>query len=173
MTLPDWGVVIRAAVAGERATLEAFLNHYRAVVVGKVSGVTGAQARARLVPSATTLAGILRHLRLVETYWFCHILQRRPTSELAGFDADMAANRGFVLAETDTAEGLVAAYQNQCGISRTIAAGYELTDTAPQPKLGQVSLRWIYVHMIDETARHAGHADILREQLEAGSATVR
>jgi hypothetical protein len=65
-----------------------------------------------------------------------------------------------------------AAYEAQCAVSRSIAASHELTDTAPHPELGQVSLRWIYVHMIDETARHAGHADILREQLEAQEETT-
>jgi uncharacterized protein DUF664 len=62
-------------------------------------------------------------------------------------------------------EGLITDYDRQCELSRQIAAHHDLADTAPHPKLGKVSLRWIYVHMIDETARHAGHADILREQI--------
>jgi hypothetical protein len=63
-------------------------------------------------------------------------------------------------------DGLIAQYDTQCNLSRQVAALYELADTAPHPKLGKVSLRWIYVHMIEETARHAGHADILREQID-------
>ncbi|MGH3669267.1 MAG: DUF664 domain-containing protein [Pseudonocardiaceae bacterium] len=66
MPAPDPSVVIQAAVADERPTLEAFLDYYRATVAAKVSGMTEAQARSRLVPSATTLAGIVRHLRLVD-----------------------------------------------------------------------------------------------------------
>ncbi|MGH3600313.1 MAG: DUF664 domain-containing protein [Pseudonocardiaceae bacterium] len=66
MPAPNPSVVIQAAVADERPTLEAFLDYYRATVAAKVSGMTEAQARSRLVPSATTLAGIVRHLRLVD-----------------------------------------------------------------------------------------------------------
>jgi hypothetical protein len=171
-TQADPSAVIGAIAAQERPTLEAFLDYYRAVVVAKVSGMTETQARSRLVPSATTLAGIIRHLRLVEIKWFCRTLDGRRPPELPGFESELAANNGFVLAETDTVDGLVAAYEAQCAVSRSIAAGYELADTAPHPELGQVSLRWIYVHMIDETARHAGHADILREQLEAQQETA-
>jgi hypothetical protein len=60
-------------------------------------------------------------------------------------------------------EQLVAAYERACAESRAAAAGHGFDDTVPHPRMSQVSLRWIYVHMIEETARHAGHADILRE----------
>jgi hypothetical protein len=63
-------------------------------------------------------------------------------------------------------ETLIAQYDEQCAVSRQTAAKYELDHVVPHPHLGEVSLRWIYVHMIEETARHAGHADILREQLD-------
>ena len=62
-----------------------------------------------------------------------------------------------------TADRLIAAYAGACEASREVAAGFGLDDTAPHPRLGHVSLRWVYVHLIEETARHAGHADILRE----------
>jgi hypothetical protein len=85
MTQPDTTAVIGAIAAQERPTLEAFLDYYRAVVVAKVSGMTEPLARPRLVPSATTLAGIIRHLRLVEINWFCHTLGRRWLSELSHY----------------------------------------------------------------------------------------
>jgi hypothetical protein len=75
-------------------------------------------------------------------------------------------NATFRIEPEDTVEGLIADYDRQCELSRQIAAHNDLADTAPHPKLGKVSLRWIYVHMIEETARHAGHADVLREQID-------
>jgi hypothetical protein len=137
MTQPDTTAVIGAIAAQERPTLEAFLDYYRAVVVAKVSGMTEAQARSRLVPSATTLAGIIRHLRLVEINWFCHTLGRRWPSELPGFESELAADSGFVLAETDTADGVIAAYEAQCAVSRSVAAGHELAITGCTPSSGK------------------------------------
>jgi hypothetical protein len=78
----------------------------------------------------------------------------------------MTPNATFRIELGDTVEGLIADYDRQCELSRQVAAQHQLADTAPHPHLGKVSLRWIYVHMIDETARHAGHADILREQID-------
>jgi hypothetical protein len=68
-------------------------------------------------------------------------------------------------------ERLLAEYEEACAWSRATAAGHALDDVAPHFRMGEVSLRWIYVHMIEETARHAGHADILREQLHGITGT--
>jgi hypothetical protein len=64
---------------------------------------------------------------------------------------------------------LVTRYEAACAESRRVAAGLALDDTVPHPRLGRVSLRWVYVHMIEETARHTGHADILREQTDGAT----
>jgi hypothetical protein len=157
--------VIAAAVAEERPTLEAFLDDYRNAVTRKVRGVSEEDVRRRLVPSTTTLGGIVTHLRWVELYWFQRTLAQIPDSELPPIPWD-DPNATFRIEPEDTVEGLIADYDRQCELSRQIAAHHDLADTAPHPKLGEVSLRWIYVHMIDETARHAGHADILREQID-------
>ncbi|HEY2696750.1 MAG TPA: DUF664 domain-containing protein [Pseudonocardiaceae bacterium] len=71
--------------------------------------------------------------------------------------------------DDDTVAGLIAEYEHACTQSRDIAAGYDLDHAVPHAYLGQVSLRWIYVHMIEETARHTGHADILREQTDGST----
>jgi hypothetical protein len=68
-----------------------------------------------------------------------------------------------VLPENATVAQLLADYAAECARSRDVCARFALDDEVPHPRLGRVSLRWIYVHMIEETARHAGHADILRE----------
>jgi hypothetical protein len=74
--------------------------------------------------------------------------------------------------EGGTVEELVAAYRAECARSRETAARYPLDHTGSHPQLGPVSLRWIYVHMIEETARHVGHADILREQTDGATGAL-
>lgn len=111
------------------------------------------------MPSATTLAGLVSHLASVEREWFHAILAQRPPAE-AG--VRVAADGWSVTSEQNIDE-LVADYQRACADSRQLAAPFSLDDSVPHPRLGRVSLRWIYAHMIEETARHAGHADILRE----------
>jgi uncharacterized protein DUF664 len=157
--------VIAVAVAEERRMLEAFLDDYRNAVTRKVRGASEEDIRRRLVPSATTLGGIVTHLRWVELYWFQRILAQTPDSELSAIPWD-DPNATFRVAPEDTVEGLIADYDRQCELSRQVAAQHKLSDTTPHPELREVSLRWIYVHMIEETARHAGHADILREQID-------
>ncbi len=151
--------------SGEREVLEAFLDHYRAVVVRKVRGVSEQDACRRWVPSSTTLAGLVKHLAAAEDQWFQQVLDRPADAPLAG----SAAHKGWDVAEDDTVEGLIAEYEATCARSRATASRFALHDTVAHARIGEVSLRWIYVHMIDETARHAGHADILRE-LTDGSA---
>lgn len=158
----------QVAVADERTTLEAFLDHHRHAMCDKVRGVSDEDAARQLVPSATTLAGLIKHLRRVEASWFAYRLAQQPVEEVAllqqwlsdGPDSD------FRLQPGETVASLVAHYERQCEISRKIAAGFSLDHVVPHDHLGRVSLRWIYVHMIEETARHLGHADILREQLD-------
>lgn len=153
--------------ADERTMLEGFLDHYRLVVVNKVRGVSQDDARRRLVPSLTTLAGLLRHLRRVEMSWFEHRLAQTPLDELPYLKwVFEEPERDFLVQSGDTVASLINEYEAQCQRSRAIAAGFSLEDVVPHPEKGPLSLRWIYVHMIEETARHAGHADILREQLD-------
>lgn len=151
--------VVHASVGDERAVLAAFLDLHRDVVVRKVRGVPDERARRRLVPSLTTLAGLLAHLTIVERNWFVGLLCQR--SEAIAGPADEAPS--WTVDPDATVDELVARYQRACAESRENAAGFDLDHVVPHPELGRISLRWIYVHMIEETARHAGHADILRE----------
>ncbi|MPY97456.1 MAG: DUF664 domain-containing protein [Actinophytocola sp.] len=148
-------------LSGERASLEGFLDHYRAVLVNKVRGASDADARRRLVPSATTLGGLLKHVACAEQRWFELALPRVPFEPKS--DEERLAE--FGMTDDETVEELIEAYQAQCARSRAVAARYSLDDHGV--RYGQeMTLRWIYLHMIEETARHAGHADILREQLD-------
>ncbi|MEO3931031.1 DinB family protein [Micromonosporaceae bacterium B7E4] len=155
----------QVATAGERAVWEAFLDCQRRELAEKIAGVSDEDARRRLVPSLTTLGGLLKHLSVVERSWFQRRLAQREPVEIAGW-VD-GGDPSWALGPDDTVESLLAEYAEACAESRRVAARFALDDTAPQARLGRVSLRWIYAHMIEETARHAGHADILREQLDA------
>lgn len=153
----------------ERQVLEAFLDFHRQVLVSKVDGISENQARQRRVPSKTTLAGLVKHMIGVELGWFQEVLAGRDP-------ADIGPNVGggeesWDLDANETVSSLVKEYEQACEQSRQTAARFALDDAMPEPGIGQVSLRWIYVHMIEETARHVGHADILREQTD-GSAGI-
>jgi len=155
------------STGSERDVLEAFLDFHRQVLVRKVSGIAEQEARRRRVPSSTTLAGLVRHMTGVERGWFQRVLAGRAAEDIGpnvGGGAD-----SWELAGTETVESLVAEYQRTCDESRRTAARFALDDAVPHRRLGQVSLRWIYVHMIEETARHVGHADILREQTDGAT----
>jgi uncharacterized damage-inducible protein DinB len=151
---------ITTGSGSERGVLESFLDFHRAVVLGKVADLPMSVARMRLVPSQTTLAGLPSHLVVVEREWFQRVLSGEPAPTAEGADQQ---DRSWVVSERDTLAELLVAYQQECDRSRAAAAHLHLDDTVPHPSLGRVSLRWIYVHTIEETARHAGHADILRE----------
>jgi uncharacterized damage-inducible protein DinB len=151
--------------AGERATLEAFLDDYRDVVLRKVSGLSGADARRPLVPSGTSVGGLLKHLRWVEYGWFEQLLQERSDNNRRSHERSWE----FAFLPEESLRTLLDDYQDQCDESRRIAARYPLDHAVPHHRFGSVSLRWIYVHMIEETARHTGQIDILREQLDGAT----
>jgi len=157
----------RASTANERVMLEAFLDLYREVIKRKVRGVSEEDAVRRLVPSATTLVGIVKHLRWVELNWFQRVLAARPPEDLPPVPwSDEDPDADFRLEPGETVERIIAEYDQECARSRAVAAGRSLDDTGTHRRIGQVSLRWIYVHMIEENARLVGHADILREQID-------
>jgi hypothetical protein len=153
------------SAAGERDVLEAFLDRYRQIVVAKVTGLSDVDARRAMVPSGTCVGGIVKHLRWVETGWFQYLLaEKRGTNK-----RDHDRGWEFRLERDETLGGIVAEYEAACARSREAAAAFELGDTVPHHFNGTVALRWIYVHLIEETARHAGHIDILREQIDGAT----
>jgi hypothetical protein len=154
------------AVADERSALALFLDHYREAVKDKVVGLSEEDVRRRLVPSATTPAGLIKHLTRVEVSWFQHRLAQIPRDELPTLMWIDEPDGDFVVGENETVDSLVEGYAEQCSVSREMSARFDLDHIVPHPALGRVSHRWICLHMIEETARHAGHADILREQID-------
>ena len=155
------------STGSERQVLEAFLDFHRQVLVSKVDGISENEARQRRVPSKTTLAGLIKHMIGVERGWFQEVLGGRNPEEIGPNVG--GGDESWDLAENETVSSLIKEYEQTCEQSRQTAARFALDDAVPEPDMGQVSLRWIYVHMIEETARHAGHADILREQTDVAA----
>jgi uncharacterized damage-inducible protein DinB len=145
----------------EKTMLSALLDRYRETMLWKLEGLSTEEASRRLVPSATTLLGVVKHLAYVEMGWFReefageNITYPWPESENDN-DPD------FRLDRDDTIESVSALYREQIARSRAIVASASLDD-ASKKKERPRSLRYIMMHMLEETARHAGHADILRE----------
>ncbi|HSJ28988.1 MAG TPA: DinB family protein [Acidimicrobiia bacterium] len=147
--------------ADEFTTLTEFLDYFRRVVVRKLEGVEEPGLRAVIVPSqATTLGGIVQHLGYVERWWF-HRVHGGQDIDAPWTEEDPDAD--FRVPEGATAESIIEFYEACCDESRRIVA--ESPDLDRESTVGSrvVSLRWILVHMIEETARHAGHLDLLRE----------
>ncbi|MGN6607530.1 MAG: DinB family protein [Jatrophihabitans sp.] len=148
---------------GERAVLEAFVDDQRLEVRALLDDLTETQARSRLVASRTTLLGLVKHCTFVERAWYTVYLGRRATRAELGMPTDSADS--FLLDEADTIASVLAGFDAAVADSRAIVAGFDLDATVDHPHMGTLSLRWIHHHVIRELARHAGHGDILREQL--------
>lgn len=155
------------STGSERQVLEAFLDFHRQVLASKVEGISENEARHRRVPSKTTLAGLIKHMIGVERGWFQEVLAGRKPEDIGPNVG--GGDESWDLAENETVSSLIKEYEQTCEQSRQTAARFALDDAVPEPDMGQVSLRWVYVHMIEETARHVGHADILREQTDGAA----
>jgi hypothetical protein len=148
----------------ERELLTGFLDWNRAVVERKAEGLTRAQASEPMTPSGLSLLGVVKHLAWVEQLW----LQRRFAGADGPPDPLDDNSVTFELAGADTVESVLADYRRQVERGRAIAARASLDDVSPfeHPLFGHVSLRWVLVHLLEETARHAGHLDLMRERID-------
>jgi Protein of unknown function (DUF664) len=151
-------------IGSERQQLEAFLEDNRSELAAALDGLTEEQARRSLVPSLTTVLGLVKHAAWVERVWFPVSLLGRGRAELGVHEH---GDDSFRLAAGDSIASVAADFAAACEESRAAAAGYGLDDLVLHNRRGPLTLRWVYAHMIEEHARHAGHADILREQIFA------
>jgi uncharacterized damage-inducible protein DinB len=119
-----------------------------------------------MVPSGTSLLGLVKHLAYVERWWFQEVWAGQPaTYPFSETDPDA----DWRIEPDETTEGVLGLYRGECARSREIvAAAPSLDEVAHHPRR-KLTRRWILVHMIEETARHNGHADILREQLDGAT----
>jgi hypothetical protein len=154
----------RGPLAGsEKETLRVSLDSHREIVLWKLDGLDDERLRRPMTPSGTNLLGLVKHLGSVEYGWFCGTFGRE--SHAIPFDendpeADMRAGPNETTAE------IVDYYKRACADANRVMEEIDLTDTGTAWSGETVSLRWVIVHMIEETARHAGHMDIIRELLD-------
>jgi uncharacterized damage-inducible protein DinB len=156
--------------AGERDALAQYLDYQRETILLKCEGLDQAQLAQRIPTSALTLAGILYHLALVEESWMeLRFLGLPRRDDFEGVDWDADPDWEFRTAATMEPGELRARYVAACDRSRAAAAKAESLDQLSAFKGAedwQFTLRWVLLHLIEETARHAGHADLLREAID-------
>ncbi|MEU9100678.1 DinB family protein [Streptomyces sp. NPDC048361] len=156
--------------AGERDMLEGWLEHHRDTLLWKCSGLSDEQLKRAAVPtSALTLLGLVRHLAEVERWWFVSVFAGGTDEAVYGTDEDPDAD--FHFGPDDTYAEALATFRREVTAAREHAAGHGLDElSAGTARNGQhFSLRWIYTHMIEEYARHNGHADLLREAIDGAT----
>ncbi|WP_306834679.1 DinB family protein [Catenuloplanes nepalensis] len=144
---------------GEKATLRGFLDYLRNSVIEKVADVPEPEVRTAGVASGTNLLGLVKHLAAVERFYFLG----EPITNL---------RRTMRPARGETVEGLITCYRHAIAeANEVIDAWTGLADPAPRPPGRGLppTRRWVLAHMIEETARHAGHIDILREQIDGST----
>jgi uncharacterized Zn finger protein len=146
----------------ERALLCAMVDYQRAVLLRKVGGLDEDDLRRTMTSTGLTLLGLVKHLAYVERYWFQEVF--------AGVEVDMPWSDDDPDADWrpepgESAQEIVALYLAEAERSREIAAAAELDTMSAHPDL-QASMRWVLLHMLEELARHLGHADLMREQID-------
>ncbi len=151
---------------GEKESLHASLRRHRDAVTWKLEGLDDEQLRREMTPSGTSLLGMVKHLAAVEYGWFCHTFGRE-TEPLPLVDDDPMAD--MRAGPDETTDDILAFY------ARAQAAADQVIDELDVEHIGtswageQVSMRWVLIHMVEETARHAGHVDILRELIDGAA----
>ncbi|WP_290061760.1 DinB family protein [Amycolatopsis solani] len=149
----------------ERHLLEATMDRQRRAVIDVARGLSEADARERLVASVTTPIGLVKHAAMAERRWFQCLLQGLDESGCDG--PTTPGDPSFAVADSETVADVIAEFERASARSREIAARFELDETRVHDVLGDVTLRFVYLLLIEDFARHAGHGDILREQLSA------
>jgi uncharacterized damage-inducible protein DinB len=152
-------------VNDERTQLEAFVEEYRSAIENTLDGLTDEEARRRLVPSATTLLGLLKHVTWMQRVWFEECIGGRPRLELGLVNTP---DESFELADDDTVASVKAAHRQACATARAAVADVSLDAVVTGHRAGPRTLHWVYLQVLRELAHHCGHADILREQILAG-----
>jgi uncharacterized damage-inducible protein DinB len=147
----------------EKESLKAALDRHRDAVLWKLSGLGDDDLRRPMVPSGTNLLGLVKHLAAVEYGWFCETFGR--ATEPLPFDDD-DENADLRARADETTDDILAFYARARAAADAVIAELDMEDTGTAWYGTTVSLRWVLIHMVEETARHAGHVDILRELID-------
>ncbi|MCX4552425.1 DinB family protein [Streptomyces sp. NBC_01387] len=153
--------------ADERPMLEGWLDYHRETLAMKCAGLTDEQLRTAAVPpSELSLLGLVRHMVEVERGWFREVLAGEDTPPLYFSDEDPDGE--FHLTAADTWDEAFTTWQAEIAYARELAKGRSLDELSvgESRRGGHFNLRWIYTHMIEEYARHNGHADLIRERID-------
>lgn len=155
----------RTTTGTERAVIENMLDGNREALIETVRGLSDADARRRLVASLTTPISLIKHAAAAERIWFQRFWAGLDESECDGYSRRDEGT--FVVTADESLADVIAEFERASQRSRVIASRFDLDDVKVNPREGTVSMRWTLLAMIQEFARHAGHGDILREQIDS------
>ncbi|MGX9672583.1 DinB family protein [Mycobacterium sp. HM-7] len=153
-----------ALLGDERAQFNAFLEDYRRAIELTLDGLTEEESRRRLVPSATTLLGLLKHVTWMQRVWFEECVGGSSRQALG---LVQSVDESFQLGSDDTIATILAAHRDVCETARAAVADLPLDTVVTGHRGGPRTLRWVMLQVLRELAHHCGHADILREQVLA------
>jgi len=154
-------------IAAETESLTSWLDYHRATLLWKLEGLDDEQLRRPMVPSGLTLLGLVKHLTAVEHSWF--VVRFARTGEAGLYESEDDPDLDFHVQEHETTEAIVEGYLRACERSREVVAAASSLDATFPRREQESDLRWILVHLIEETARHNGHADIIQELIDGAT----
>lgn len=155
-----------ASPATEREGLSEVLDVQREALIGKLEGLSEEQARLAPTVSTLSLLSLVKHSAIWERRWFQVIVAGRMFPGEWPEQRSEEADSTFQLVDGDTIESVVTVYREQIAASQEILLDVALDTPCAWPEMADQNLRWVALHMIEETARHAGHADIIRESID-------
>jgi hypothetical protein len=150
----------------EKTSLQVALQRHRDVVVWKIEGLDDDQLRRQMTPSGTSLLGMVKHLAAVEYGWFCATFGRE-TEPMPFDEEDPEAD--LRITPDETTADIVDFYNRACRAADVVIGEVGIEELGNAWFGDQVSMRWVLIHMVEETARHAGHMDILRELIDGAT----
>src|SRR5947209_5905825 len=154
----------RVTIGAERAIIENMLDRNSEALIETARGLYDANARRQLVASLTTPISLIKHAAAAERIWFQRFWAGLDESECDGYSKRDEGT--FAVADDESLADVIAEFERASQRSRVIAACFDLDATKDHPRQGTVSMRWTLLFMIQEFARHAGHGDIIREQID-------
>jgi len=151
----------------EKETLEAYLDYHRATALWKLEGLSDEDVRRPMTPSGLTMLGLIKHMAYSERWWFQGCFLGQDVEVLWSWDEDEDdPDAEFRVEPDETTEGIVTMFREETERARDIVHEASLDDLSRLPRRSDYSLRWILLHTLQETARHNGHLDLMRESLD-------